>query len=113
MDTMQIVNRLDGLHRKYRQAMYLFIVPIILLMIGCIGAPGMGGLAGSMMEGLMFAAAGCIFYASGRMSKINKEYQLIYKNAFVVSILNKTFSDVQVNWECGFTIQNVEQMGLF
>ncbi len=112
MDTMQIVNQLDGLHRKYRQAMYLFAAPIVLLMIGYIGAPGMGSLAGSMMMGAMLAAAGCIFYASGRMSKINKEYQMLYKNAFVVSILNKTFSDVQVNWESGFTIQNVEQMGL-
>lgn len=109
MDTMQIVNQLDGLHRKYRQVMYLFAAPFVLLMIGYIGVPGMGGLANLMM---MLAAAGCIFYASGRMSKINKEYQMLYKNAFVVSILNKTFSDVWVNWECGFTIQNVEQMGL-
>ena len=109
MDTMQIVNQLDGLHRKYRQVMYLFAAPFVLLMIGYIGVPGMGGLANLMM---MLAAAGCIFYASGRMSKINKEYQMLYKNAFVVSILNKTFSDVQVNWELGFTRQNVEQMGL-
>lgn len=106
---MQIVNQLDGLHRKYRQVMYLFAAPFVLLMIGYIRVSGMGGLANLMM---MLAAAGCIFYASGRMSKINKEYQMLYKNAFVVSVLNKTFSDVRVNWECGFTRQNVEQMGL-
>lgn len=112
MDTMQIVNQLDGLHKKYRQAMYLFAAPVVLLVIAYIGAPGMGAMAGTVVAVLMFAVPVGTIYASGRMSKINKEYQMIYKNAFVVSILNKTFSDVQVNWECGFTRQNVEQMGL-
>lgn len=109
---MQIVNQLDGLHKKYRQAMYLFAAPVVLLVIAYIGAPGMGAMAGTVVAVLMFAVPVGTIYASGRMSKINKEYQMIYKNAFVVSILNKTFSDVQVNWECGFTRQNVEQMGL-
>lgn len=112
MDTMQIVNQLDGLHKRYRQSMYLFAVPIVLLVIAYIGAPKMGAMAGSMLAGLMFVAAGCMFYASGRMSKINRQYQELYKNAFVISVLNQTFMDVQVNWESGFTRQNIEQMGL-
>lgn len=111
MDTMQIVNQLDGLHKKYRQAMYLFAAPVVLLVIAYIGAPGMGAMAGTVVAVLMFAVPVGTIYASGRMSKINKEYQMIYKNAFVVSILNKTFSDVRVNWECGFTRQNVEPDG--
>jgi len=112
VDTMQIVNQLDGLHKRYRQSMYLFAVPIVLLVIAYIGAPKMGAMAGSMLAGLMFVAAGCMFYASGRMSKINRQYQELYKNAFVISVLNQTFMDVQVNWESGFTRQNIEQMGL-
>ena len=73
MDTMQIVNQLDGLHKRYRQSMYLFAVPIVLLVIAYIGAPKMGAMAGSMLAGLMFVAAGCMLYASGRMSKINRQ----------------------------------------
>lgn len=81
MDTMQIVNQLDGLHKKYRQAMYLFAAPVVLLVIAYIGAPGMGAMAGTVVAVLMFAVPVGTIYASGRMSKINKEYQMIYKNA--------------------------------
>lgn len=111
MDTMQIVNQLDGLHRKYRQSMYLFVVPIVLIMIGYIGAPRMGAI-GSVFGILMFAIIGCMIYASRTMARINRQYQELYKNAFVISVLNQTFTDVQVNWELGFTRQNIEQMGL-
>lgn len=112
MDTMQIVNQLDDLHNRYRKSMYLFVVPIVLIMIGYIGTPRMGAAAGSVFGILMFAIMGCMFYASRTMARINRQYQELYKNAFVISVLNRTFTDVQVNWECGFTIQNVEQMGL-
>lgn len=52
MDTMQIVNQLDGLHKKYRQAMYLFAAPVVLLVIAYIGAPGMGGDGGHSSCGI-------------------------------------------------------------
>lgn len=62
MDTMQIVNQLDGLHKKYRQAMYLFAAPVVLLVIAYIGAPGMGAMAGTVVAVLMFAVpVGTIF----------------------------------------------------
>ena len=77
MDTMQIVNQLDGLHKKYRQAMYLFASPFVLLVIAYIGAPGMGAMAGTVVAVLMFAVPVGTIYASGRMSKINKEYQMM------------------------------------
>ena len=77
MDTMQIVNKLDGLHKKYRQAMYLFAAPVVLLVIAYIGAPGMGAMAGTVVAVLMFAVPVGTIYASGRMSKINKEYQMM------------------------------------
>ncbi len=72
----------------------------------------MGDMAGSVFGILVPAIAACMFYASGRMSKLNRKYQELYKNAFVIAVLNQTFTDIQVNWESGFTIQNVEQMGL-
>lgn len=112
MDTMQIVNQLDDLHNRYRKSMYLFVVPIVLIMIGYIGTPRMGAAAGSVFGILMFAIMGCMFYASRTMARINRQYQELYKNAFVISVLNRTFTDVQVNWESGFTRQNIEQMGL-
>ena len=111
MDTMQIVNQLDDLHRRYRKSMYLFAAPIVLIMIGYIGAPRMGAV-GSVFGILMFAIMGCIIYASRTMARINRQYQDLYKNSFVISVLNQTFTDIQVNWECGFTRQNIEQMGL-
>ena len=111
MDTMQIVNQLDDLHNRYRKSMYLFVVPIVLMMIGYIGAPQMGAI-GFVFGILMFAIIGCMIYASRTMARINRQYQELYKNAFVISVLNQTFTDVQVNWDLGFTRQNIEQMGL-
>lgn len=112
MDTMQIVNQLDDLHKKYRQVMYLFAASCVLLVIAYIGTPSMGSMASTVIAVLMFVVPAGIIYASCRMSKINKQYQDLYKNAFVMSVLNQTFSDVHVNWEGGFTRQNIEQMGL-
>ena len=67
MDTMQIVNQLDGLHKKYRQAMYLFAAPFVFLVIAYIGAPGMGAMASTVATVLMIAVPVVIIYASGRM----------------------------------------------
>lgn len=112
MNTMQIVNQLDSLHKKYRQAMYLYAAPFILMVVAYLGAMKAGMMASSVLAILMFVVPAGIIYASCRMSKFNKQYQDLYKNVFVISVLNQTFSDVRVNWELGFTRQNIEQMGL-
>ena len=57
--------------------MYLFAAPVVLLVIAYIGAPGMGAMAGTVVAVLMFAVPVGTIYASGRMSKINKEYQMM------------------------------------
>ena len=89
---MQIVNQLDGLHKKYRQAMYLFAAPVVLLVIAYIGAPGMGAMAGTVVAVLMFAVPVGTIYASGRMSKINKEYQMTFIGTPIMSSLGVVLS---------------------
>lgn len=112
MNTMQIVNQLDALHRKYNQCYYWFAVPVLMFGFAFFSSPMLGRAAGVTLPVLMITSFVILIVISGRMSKIHKEYQFLYKNSFVVSVLNQTFSDVRVNWEQGFTTKDIEQMGI-
>ena len=59
----------------------------------------------------------CIFITAGgvliaKKSSYNKDLQSMYKNNFLVKLLNEQFQNVQYNWEQGFTEQAVSSVGL-
>lgn len=112
MDTMEIVNRLDDLHRKYQKAYLIYVIPIVLIFFGFPVIPKLDIVAGAVFGVLLLAVSSGFLFASNTTSWMNRQYQELYKNVFVVSVLNQMFSDVQVNWEHGFTRQDIEQMGI-
>lgn len=112
MGTIQIANQLDALHRKYQKLYWVYVIPVVLVFFGFASQTHLGAGAGAVIGLTMLISATAIFYAANTMSRLNRQYQELYKNAFVISVLNQTFSDVRVNWETGFTRQNIEQMGI-
>lgn len=59
---------------------------------------------------MLFMALICV--ANANQIKYNKQFQMLYKNNFLVGLLRQWFPDAQFNWDKGFSEQAVNAVGL-
>ena len=111
MGAYEIVQQLETMRKK--KVMYTKLVvacafsPMLLMFF----APMLG-----LVELTPFLCMGIFFfgvlYFSSKSGKITKEYKRLYKENFVVSVLNEVFDNVTYKYMDGFDQRYVKQFGL-
>lgn len=113
MQTMDVINQLNGLHEKYKRHIRMCIVLVILYF-----AKGFLILPILLMIGvhkfntllLNLAFLFVVSYFVKQCFSCKKQYARIYKENFVTAVMNEMFSDVQVDWDRGFSQKQVREM---
>lgn len=110
MNTMQNINRMEELRAKYKNTSLLLGIPILLITFFIFCA--IGGRFTQVWIIIFFIAVIGSYPIVNRLSGISKEFQLLYKEFFAKGILNEIFTDVQCNWNEGYSERAVESIGL-
>ena len=109
MGAYEVVQQLEQMRKKKNSyGLYTLICmfcPIIVFNI----IPFFGPLTPFLM--FFGVAFGVIFFA-GKNAKVTKEYKKLYKENFVVSVLNEVFDNVTYDYEKGFNSDYVRSFGL-
>lgn len=113
MQTMDVINQLNRLHEKYKRYIRMCIALVILYF-----AKGVLILPILLMIGihkfntllLNLAFLFVVSYFVKQCFVFKKQYARIYKENFVTAVMNELFSDVQVDWDRGFSQKQVREM---
>ncbi len=115
MQTIDVINQLNQLHEKYKGYIRKCIVTVVVdIMKGVIIFPifillRLRRLDTTIINIILFMILG---YFVKQCFSCKRQYARIYKEKFVLSVMNQTFSDVRVDWNHGFTKEQVSQMGI-
>lgn len=109
MDTMQTVAYMEQLRKKCNTYSLFSGIGVGVMMIGYIMADASGDLSGMLIGFLAMIAMGVFAVMS---SKEKKQLKMMYKNTFVGNVLNQYFTNVQFNWEHGYSEDAVTNIGL-
>ncbi len=111
MGAYEVVKKLEAMRK--RKIVYG------ILMIACIVCPipvmifyplmGLGDMTPIICMAIMVVG---IFFFTGQSGKIQKDYKKIYKENFVVSVLNEVFDNVKYDYKKGFNSAYVRTFGL-
>ncbi len=109
MNTIQNVNSLEKLRAKYKQGS--LVCTILIVMFGIAMLVGMSN-ADVPVQFFVIVIPFIAIPVFGRLRGISKKFQFLYKESFVKSILNETFTDAWCNWNEGYSKRAVEEIGL-
>ena len=113
MQTMDAINQLNRLHEKYKRHIRMGIVTVIIFfMKGFVLFPAallmrMNKTNTTFLDIILIVIIG---YFVKQCFVCKRQYARIYKENFVTAVMNEMFSDVQVDWERGFTQKQVREM---
>lgn len=113
MQTMDAINQLNRLHEKYKRHIRMGIVTVIIFfMKGFVLFPAallmrMNKTNTTFLDIILIVIIG---YFVKQCFVCKRQYARIYKENFVTAVMNEMFSDVQVDWERGFSQKQVREM---
>lgn len=113
MQTMDAINQLNRLHEKYKRHIRMGIVTVIIFfMKGFVLIPAallmrMNKTNTIFLDIILIVLVG---YFVKQCFSCKKQYARIYKENFVTALMNEMFSDVQADWERGFSQKQVREM---
>ena len=113
MQTMDAINQLNRLHEKYKRHIRMGIVTVIIFfMKGFVLIPvallmRMNKTNTIFLDIILIVLVG---YFVKQCFSCKKQYARIYKENFVTALMNEMFSDVQADWERGFSQKQVREM---
>ena len=110
---MDIYSQMEKIRKKIRLMSIMVIIPIVLAFILVIKAAMM--LDSDKLYTMLlaaFAAGVCSVFFVHKKSQYNKKFQVMYKDNFLVGLLNEKFQNVQYDWKYGFSEDVVRGMGL-
>lgn len=113
MQTMDSINQLNRLHEKYKRYIRMGIVTVIVFfMKGFVLIPAallmrMNKTNTTFLDIILIVIVG---HFVKQCFTCKKQYARIYKESFVTAVMNEMFSDVQVNWDRGFSQKQVREM---
>ena len=113
MQTMDVINQLNRLHERYKRYIRMGIVTaVIFAMKGFLIFPLFWllrlHLQNTTIINIVFLII--IGYFVKQCFVCKRQYARIYKENFVTAVMNEMFSDVQIDWERGFTQKQVREM---
>lgn len=111
MGAYEAVEKLESMRKKRNTYAKLVILCVFSPMIIMFLSPilGLSELAPVMC---MFIVVGGVFFCAGQSGKLTKEYKKMYKEHFVVNVLNEVFDNVTYDYREGFDRNYVRQFGL-
>ena len=113
MQTMDAIKQLNRLHEKYKRHIRMGIVTVIIFfMKGFVLFPAallmrMNKTNTTFLDIILIVIIG---YFVEQCFVCKRQYARIYKENFVTAVMNEMFSDVQVDWERGFSQKQVREM---
>lgn len=111
MGAHEVVQKLEELRKKRllysKLSLLIVFMPIIIMFV-----TSMLGIDTSAPFLCMFIVVGGVIIISTKNGKITAEYKKLYKENFVVSLLNEVFDNVQYDYERGFEQRYVGDFGL-
>lgn len=113
MQTMDAINQLNRLHEKYKRHIRMGIVTVIIFfMKGFVLFPAallmrMNKTNTTFLDIILIVIIG---YFVKQCFVCKRQYARIYKENFVTAVMNEMFSDVQIDWERGFSQKQVREM---
>lgn len=113
MQTMDAINQLNRLHEKYKRHIRMGIATVIVFfMKGFVLIPvallmRMNKTNTIFLDIILVVIIG---YFVKQCFVCKKQYARIYKENFVTAVMNEMFSDVQVDWDRGFSQKQVREM---
>lgn len=113
MQTMDVINQLNRLHERYKRYIRMGIVTaVIFAMKGFLIFPLFWLLRLHLQNTTIINIVLLIIigYFVKQCFVCKRQYARIYKENFVTAVMNEMFSDVQVDWERGFSQKQVREM---